>query len=354
MIKDIKKTIASANINFLIGAGLSSPFLEILQDIESRLEAETEENEVKKEYFKKCIKGNLDILRMNKIENDFNNVSYKCKKYMLKKILRHYKKVFQMYQNFYKNINHIVLKRESSLLSKQINIFTTNIDIFSEMALEKSGIDFNDGFHGRFNPKYDVSNFKKSYYKTSLHYEKMSEIPVFNILKLHGSVSWQLNGKAIELDKDLKQLEDIKKNFDEEFGEYFDKLMIVNPNKKKFEYTLLNQTYYDLLRIYSNELEKENSVLFVMGFSFADEHIKNLTLRVANSNPTLKVYIFSYKKKKSKEYKKLGEAKNCNVEIIVSDNDKKYDFNGINSFFKSLLKSDEQQAESTEVENTNE
>jgi hypothetical protein len=41
--------------------------------------------------------------------------------------------------------------------------------------------------------------------------------------------------------------------------------MIVNPSKKKFEDTVLNETHYDLLRIYNNELEKENSVLFVMG-----------------------------------------------------------------------------------------
>ena len=330
MKKDIKKTIASANINFLIGAGLSFPFLEILKDIESRLEAETEGNEVKKEYFEKCIQGNLDILKDNETEN--------------------YAEVLANYQKFYKNINHIVLKRESSLLSKQINIFTTNIDIFSEIALEKSGIDFNDGFHGRFNPKYDVGNFKKSYYKTSLHYENISEIPVFNILKLHGSVSWQLNDQVIELDKDLKQLEDIKKYFDE----YFKRLMIVNPNKKKFEYTLLNQTYYDLLRIYSNELEKENSALFVMGFSFADEHIRSLTLRVANSNPTLKIYIFSYETEKSKEYKELEEAKNKNVEIIIPKDDEKYDFYSINSWFESVLKSDEQQSESTELENIDE
>jgi hypothetical protein len=40
--------------------------------------------------------------------------------------------------------------------------------------------------------------------------------------------------------------------------------MIVNPSKKKFKDTVLNETHYDLLRIYNNELEKENSVLFVM------------------------------------------------------------------------------------------
>ena len=32
---------------------------------------------------------------------------------------------------------------------------------------------------------------------------------------------------------------------------------------------------------------KENSVLFVTGFSFADEHLKEITQRVLQSNPTL-------------------------------------------------------------------
>lgn len=49
-----------------------------------------------------------------------------------------------------------------------------------------------------------------------------------------------------------------------------------------------------MLRLYANELEKENSVLFIMGFSMADEHIRDITFRAINSNPTLKVFICSY------------------------------------------------------------
>jgi hypothetical protein len=37
--KNIKKSIASANINFLIGSGVSAPFLETLTDIEKQLSA---------------------------------------------------------------------------------------------------------------------------------------------------------------------------------------------------------------------------------------------------------------------------------------------------------------------------
>jgi len=310
---NIKKTIASANINFLIGAGLSAPFLELLGDIESRLTAETDSDkrtQIKQEYFDKSISKNSELI--TPLLSD-------------ETVLNHYKE-------FYKLINQIVLKRESTLLSKQVNIFTTNIDIFSEIALENTGIEFNDGFHGRFQPKYDVGNFKKSYYKTSLHYENTSEIPVFNILKLHGSVSWKAEDNSILLDRDLEILNGTKTDFTK-----FDELMIVNPTKKKFEDTTLNQTYYDLLRIYANELEKENSVLFVLGFSFADEHIRDLTLRVANTNPTLKIYIVSHGQHITDEYKQLKDAKNKNVEILFPDDDKNYNFEGIIELFNLLL-----------------
>ena len=318
-LQDIKKTIDSANISFLIGAGLSKPFLDALNNIEINLaKAEKDKDDVeilklKKEYFEKSMLGNLKIV---------NEVVDKTKDEVLKN-----------YEDFYRKINHIVLKRENSILTKQINIFTTNIDIFSEKALENTGIDFNDGFHGRFNPKYDVGNFNKSYFKKSLHYENTSEIPVFNILKLHGSLSWKEKDEQIYLDRTLEQVKNIENNKgSDQFDICYNKLMVVNPTKKKFEDTLLNERYYDLLRIFSNELEKENSVLFVMGFSFADQHIYDLTLRVANSNPTLKIYIFSRSSSPSKIYLKLEkEPKNKNVKIIIPEDGKEYNFQTVNS-----------------------
>jgi hypothetical protein len=326
--KNIKKSIASANINFLIGSGVSAPFLETLTDIEKKLsEAEESKNsdeeiKIKKKYFEKSIFGNI-FLPSVQVRIDLS--TKECKD------------VLELYKKFYKTINALILQRESSLLSKQVNIFTTNVDIFSEIALEETGVEFNDGFHGRFNPKYNVGNFKKSYYKTSLHYENTSEIPVFNIIKLHGSVSWRAEGKNIKLDKDLKLVFEIKDSLNNEgakFKENYDKLMIVNPSKKKFKDTVLNETHYDLLRIYNNELEKENSVLFVMGFSFADEHIRELTLRVANTNPTSIVYIFAHDQD-SKIYKKLeNDAKNSNICLLTA---KKYDFEEINKFFAGQL-----------------
>lgn len=322
--KNIKREIESSNISFLVGAGLSRPFLDTLNSIELDLtDAEKKGDQerivqLKKDYFSKSILGNLKILR--------DEVDAKKDK------------VLNDYENFYKAVNYLLLNRADSILTKQVNIFTTNIDIFSEKALEKIEIDFNDGFSGRFNPKYNIGNFKKSYYKKSLHYENTSEIPVFNIIKLHGSLSWQEKDNNIFLDKNL----DIVDKVDSElstvnFGKIYDHLMIVNPTKKKWADTVLDRRYYDLLRVYSNELEKENSLLFVMGFSFADEHICDLTLQVANANPTLKIYIFSHSSNKDSIFDALeSSAKNKNIIILYPNKGSNFDLEAItNNYFIS-------------------
>lgn len=329
MIEEIKKTIDSANINFLIGSGISRPFLDVLYDIEEFLTDKTKSPEEilnkKKEYFTKVMAGNLKIVKR---ETDTDK-----------------DKVLADYKDFYKVLNKIVLKRETSILTKQINIFTTNIDIFSEVALEETGIEFNDGFHGRFNRVFNLGNFKKSYFKKSLHYENTSEIPVFNILKVHGSLTWKYDdvGKQVLFDDHLKITSDVaEKLTTPQFEETYKKLLIVNPTKEKFEDTLLNQYYYDLLRIYSNELEKENSVLFVTGFSFADEHIRDLTARVAASNPTLKIYIFAHKKSTEIYDKLQDEAKNRNIEIVLPPEGVSYTLSTITSnIFDKIIYEDE-------------
>lgn len=330
LIKEIRKTVDSANINFLIGSGLSRPFLDVLNDVEKFLTDENntdaEKVEKKKEYFNKVIFGNLSIID-EKPDADKD-------------------KVLDNYKTFYKVLNNILLRRENSILTKQVNIFTTNIDVFSEKALEDTGIEFNDGFHGRFNPVFNLGNFKKSYFKKSLHYENTSEIPVFNILKLHGSLTWKYNkgDDKIFLDKGLELVRDVEKNkSSESFIDFYDALQVVNPTKKKFEDTLINQYYYDLLRIYSNELEKENSVLFVMGFSFEDEHIRDMTTRVAGSNPTLKVYIFAHEKTSVIFEKMKDEAKNRNIEIVLPSEGGKNNFETLNTeIFEEIIAYEEE------------
>ena len=141
------------------------------------------------------------------------------------------------------------------------------------------------------------------------------------------------------------------------FMEAYEKLSIVNPNKDKFRHTLLNQTYYEMLRIYSNELEKENTVLFVMGFSFADEHIREITLRAANSNPTMMIYIFAYSSKSKADIQSKFDSKNIkNKNIVIvgpetkedGDDKFKYDLETINAqIFDCLLEKEDTKESAT-------
>ena len=103
---------------------------------------------------------------------------------------------------------------------------------------------------------------------------------------------------------------------------YKSNFLIVNPTKEKFSDTLLNKNYYELLRIFSNELEKENTLLVVNGFSFNDEHILDLVKR-SMLNPSLKILIFCFEENNLERYEKLlSEAKNNNITYLFLKIDK--------------------------------
>ena len=365
--KEFKHLLQSGRLSFLIGSGLSAPYLKTLGNIEKRLEdlENMPDNPTKKlvrasiikAYFDSCISQNHELRHNLPPDNDF-------------------KGVLQNYKSLLENINKIILLRRSNQLSKQVNLFTTNVDIFLEKSLETAGLEFNDGFAGTLEPSFDLSNFKKSLYKTSQHYDNKSEVPMFNLFKLHGSVTWCLDDKVIKLDSNLKSVKAVRdvlqnipeellcnaikilegnediKTIDELVTEYngkenlparppelkecYSKIPIINPTKEKFKDTTLDSTYYDLLRMFSNELERENSVLFVMGFSFADEHIKEIVIRSINSNPTLIVYIFAYDTESVTQIKKNLDyersfPKNNNLKIITPFGESKNDLETINT-----------------------
>ncbi|HAT1803907.1 TPA: SIR2 family protein [Legionella pneumophila] len=376
-IDDFKHLLQSSRLNFLIGSGLSSPYLQTLGDIETRLDELEAMNDctakelarasIIKVYFESCISKNYDLCHTQPIEAE--------------EVIRNYKSILH-------NINKIILLRRSNLLTKQVNLFTTNVDIFLEKSLEEQYLEFNDGFSGTLTPRFALSNFKKSLYKTSSHYDNKSEIPMFNLYKLHGSLTWKLGAAdSITLDSQLNTVKSVRdvlaalpdgslkgaiknndgrlelKTIEELISEYqdkeidenlreilsnlknnYDRIPMINPTKEKFKFTTLNYTYYELLRMFSNELERENSVLFVMGFSFADEHIREIVLRAINSNPTLIVYIFPYDQKAKEQIKEYlsfqnSYPKNNNLKFVF-DETSKNDLASINKkYFNQLADS---------------
>lgn len=353
-LKTLINYLQTANLNFLIGSGASRPFLGVLGKIEEWLTKVSNDNSlsddqrklflasVYRSYCQKAIIGNL-----TKTPND------------------KYEDAKKAYADLLSSLNEIVNRRGTRLISKQINLFTTNVDTLIENAAESLAIEFNDGFRGSVNQVFDESNFRKTIGKASLHFQSVAELPVFNLYKMHGSINWKrLGNDRIGNDYQLNRVNTInvemgkiaadgfvETEYDDagvmkpyEYDDLLDKvkakaatlkdfavydsfltayenLIMVNPTKHKFQETVMDMHFYELMRLYSNSLEKENTILFVMGFSFADEHIAKLTMRAADSNPTLQVVIFAFSDAEEVSFKKnlhfTDSALNSNVTIIT-------------------------------------
>jgi len=359
-----KKIVESCHLNFLIGSGVSRNYFATLGNIEDLLTAIAKmtssksknilETSVKKHYFDKAIAGNQFINDVKKITDD-----------ELVKELDHTK---TNYQEFLVALNIILLRRRSNIISRQVNLFTTNMDLFLDYTLERINLEYNDGFSGKLNPVFSTSNYHKSIYQKSPHYDNKAELPLFNLYKLHGSVTWKNEKEQIIFDSQLEVLKNIsavktnkpliesflegdkdktlesliqeadKLEEDDSFKVFlnaYNKLEIINPTKEKFSTTTVQYNFYELLRMYSNELEKENSVLFVLGFSFADEHIREITKRVANSNPTLLICIFAYNDDSKADIEtkiNMDDIKFKNVEVVTGGS--LFDLNA--AWFKKL------------------
>lgn len=378
-LSDLRKTLESTNINFLLGAGCSMPAFRTLGNLEE-LRVELEEK-------KDSLGENSDVIyRLIKAEIDrrffmgsiYRNVEYvnDGKKDSEDDIQR----TRAAYEGFCTEAIQTVANRESVDKPKQVTFFTSNYDLCMDLALDEAGIPTNSAYLGRFARRVTLQTFGNRVFSNGIGLGYRTEIPSANLVKIHGCASWCNDGDKLTIDDSYQILEEIKTLFNaiSRFGEHeptitpnaselsesdatetnteasvdfetlkrqaeatFErtqhgevdlvamlkdldearkKLAVVLPNKGKFASTVLNETYYDQLRRLSNQLELPNTSLLVMGFSFADEHIRSLIARAAKANPTLKVIIFCYDEDETTPIaKNLGYSpKNYpNIELVV-------------------------------------
>jgi len=364
----LKKILDSSHINFLIGSGASMDYLQTLWSIEMLLSESNKQlainpdnddellinYSIKNKYLTDCVAGNLSFSDLN-LKDESSELT----------------KTYNNYDKFINALNTILERRKTNVLNSQVNLFTTNMDLFLDAVLENNNLNFNDGFSGRMKPIFSTSNYKKASYQTSSHYDNISEIPTFNLFKLHGSVNWKKekigNEEKIIYDPNLSVLNEISKLerseeslcindnssysslkegtrfvFDinepivREFLDKYEELIFVNPTKEKFQLTTIDYVFYEQLRMYSNALEKENSVMFVHGFSFSDEHIREITIRAVKSNPTLILYVFCFNKNEKNRID--GYFKNQN-NVIVFNNGESYTFGKqIEEYYEEIAK----------------
>lgn len=301
--KELKEIIQSGHLNLLIGSGCSLNYLQTLKDIEEKMNVEATKEIAQKDYYKIINKSkavlveSLEGVSENKVE------------------LTKTKKNYDNFLGFWVNI---LSRRSLHIVNKQINIFTTNFDMFLEDSCERIGIPYNDGFSGQINPIFSVANFNKIQKYKSLQFDNTSDIPLFNIIKLHGSISWTINNGKISYSNGSHIKNGMETKSGTEFSEEYDKIAVINPNAEKHFETVLDTNYASLLRKFTLELEKENSVLMIFGFSLSDKHIRNLLDSVMRSNPTLIVLYFSYSQYNEID-DRLLEKNNPNLFVIFPE-----------------------------------
>lgn len=378
-LSDLRKTLESTNINFLLGAGCSMPAFKTLGNLED-LRVELEEK-------KASLGENGDVIyRLIKAEIDrrfFMGSIYRNVEYVTDREERpegDIRRTRAAYEDFCTEAIQTVANRESVDKPKQVTFFTSNYDLCMDLALDDAGIPTNSAYLGRFSRRVTLQTFGNRVFSNGIGLGYRTEIPSANLVKIHGCASWRDDRDRLTIDDSYEILEEIKTLFDEvsQFGihqpetrpntsepsesratetstkasadfetlrcqaeatlertqqgeedlvaklndldDAYKKLAVVLPNKGKFASTVLDETYYDQLRRLSNQLELPNTSLLVMGFSFADEHIRSLITRAAKANPTLKVIIFCYSKNTSTAIaKNLGYSHKeyPNIELVI-------------------------------------
>lgn len=148
-------------------------------------------------------------------------------------------------------------------LSRQypVEIFTTNYDLLMETALEENFITTFDGFTGSRRPFFDVAAIERGGLPSDW----------VRLWKVHGSVNWREeddNGKVCRVC-----------DLDQATGS------LIHPSNKKYDQSrrLPYLALMDCLRAF---VRQPSAALFVLGYSFGDEHINEIVLEGLENNPT--------------------------------------------------------------------
>ena len=302
VVKDkIKEFFNMKNVNFLFGSGTSSPAIPVMKGLLKSIRKSEWTDEEKKvfEQIAKVKKDNIEEIlgtlysQKAYLEGigDFGSDEMDLCKGLIEKIESviydkltplllpdQIAETSEMVLDHYKRLYSKVTNRNKDL--SRINVFTTNNDLFNETALDSLNIHYLNGFSGGlkkyFNPAFFNYTFSKRM-DTSL--EKFE--PVNNMVylyKIHGSVNWVVDSSNANSYFNIRELTEIEKN-------YNGKAMIYPTPLKQNK--SLGSPYVDLFREFQHKLLEPNSVLFVVGYSFNDEHINDIIYRSLVTNSSM-------------------------------------------------------------------
>lgn len=209
--------------------------------------------------------------------------------------------------NLYKTFYRKLLYRNANL--PKPSIFTTNYDLYSEIALDSLGIHYVNGFSGGIKKYFNPTIFNYALAeKMDLSQGKWSVIDNFIYLyKIHGSINWLQDEEQTKLFRvrEIQEtsLENLKKK----------DVIMIHPTPLK-QNASMGSPYSDLFREFQKRLMRNNNILICLGYSFSDEHINNLIYQ-AFTIPSFRLIVFG-DFAKSDEVKKLKSLNDPRIWIV--------------------------------------
>lgn len=261
-IKQLRYFAMTKRLNFLIGSGTSVPAIPLMSFFKGEDISDEKANNSLSDKVKDVSKKVLE------------DISKASEEEIIKAVLKRY-------SEFLKVILQLLYHANSRQVTKNINIFTTNYDLFIEKSLDElmkyESFVFNDGSNGYFNRILDSANYNKSVAYRGLNDNYLNELPTLSLIKPHGSMNWERDQEGNIL---IRQ-------------SVVENPVVVKPTGIEGQETFLNNHFHDMLRVFQLELDKPQSILIVIGFSFQDKHIAKMLNR-SLKNPELNVFIFCY------------------------------------------------------------
>lgn len=291
----LQQNCLSTNLCFLIGSGCSSPAIPMMGNTfetikENSIFKKNKEllgkftNSTDIEGYLNWLDKGIDFYCEDEKVKPYKEAFDLTKKMLVKSILIDYdggegRKVLETYSQFY---NLIFDRRQYNTTPEPVNVFTTNYDIFNELALESAQILYDNGFDGYINRRFSPYSFNlRIVDEENRHKDKWSPIRKHvRLYKIHGSIDWVYRNNIIYQAK-VEELSDIE-NIEN---------VIIYPTLAKHLDT--QQTpYSELFREFNIKLQEKNTTLIVIGYGFPDTHI-NYMISQALYNSDFNLIIFS-------------------------------------------------------------
>ncbi len=194
-----------------------------------------------------------------------------------------FKDAIDLYKNFYLKVAH----RNKDL--SRISVFTTNNDLFNEYALDNLNISYINGFNGGISRFFNPAFFNYTYSKRmDMSIEKYE--PIENLVylyKIHGSINWYedfTNANTFFKIKEETSITNLKYEKDK------NTLIFPTPTKQNKS---LGSPYTEMFREFQKKLLEPHTVLFVIGYSFSDEHVNNIIYQALATNTTINLVVIN-------------------------------------------------------------